>query len=73
MFSGFGREFAQHFAVLVIAMAIFSALFACTQAFAGEPDAIARQIGLEMLRDHMRSIDWTPPGYFQIGFTVRVG
>ena len=40
-------------------------------------DQITRQIGLEILRErmieHNRSINWTPPGYFNIGFVVRVG
>jgi hypothetical protein len=40
---------------------------------AAEPGEMARQIGLEMLRDHMLRIDWTPPGYFMVGYTVRVG
>lgn len=68
MFTGFGRELAQHFAVLIIAMAIFSALFACTQAMAGEPDAITRLLNTPRI-----PINWTPPGYFQVGYTVRVG
>ena len=45
------------------------------------PDAVTRQIGLEMLRVRMieqraeqaRSINWTPPGYHLAPFTVRVG
>jgi len=40
---------------------------------AAESDEIARRIGLEMLREHMLRIDWTPPGYFMVGYTVRVG
>ena len=48
---------------------------------ADEPDAVTRQIGLEMLRVRMieqraeqaRSINWTPPGYHLAPFTVRVG
>lgn len=43
---------------------------------AAEPDAIARAIGLDMLRTRMiehRAVDWTPPGYFLVGYTVRVG
>ena len=40
-------------------------------------DPITRQIGLEILKEkmieHNRSINWTPPGYFLVGYTVRVG
>jgi hypothetical protein len=49
------------------------------QVCAQEPDEIARQIGIEMLRhpmiehiaEHKRSIDWTPPGYLMVGYIVR--
>lgn len=47
---------------------------------AADPDAIMRQIGLEMLRERMleraeqiRSINQTPAGYWGIGYAVRVG
>lgn len=48
---------------------------------AGEPDEITRRIGLELLRERMiewradqaRSINWEPPGYFLVGYPVRVG
>lgn len=48
---------------------------------AAEPDELTRAIGLEMLRQRMieqrveqaRSIDWTPPGYFMVGYPVRIG
>lgn len=53
---------------------VFSVL-TMSQAAADEFE-ITRQIGLDMLRQRMlqhRAIDWTPPGYFLVGYTVRVG
>lgn len=50
-------------------------------AHAAEPDAITRQLGLEMLRTRMlerceqqrRAIDWQAPGYWGVGYNVRIG
>lgn len=42
-------------------------------AWAEEPDAITRQIGIEMLRDHINSINRQPPGYWGVGYDVRIG
>lgn len=61
--------------------AAFSIMLYLHAQYAPEPDAITRQIGLEILKHRMiehraqqiRSINWTPPGYFLIGYTVRVG
>lgn len=61
----------------IIAVSIIAAI---TPARA-EPDEITRRIGLELLRERMiewradqaRSINWEPPGYFLIGYTVRAG
>lgn len=51
------------------------ALTAPAQA-AGEPDAITRQIGLDMLRQRMLErihIDHQAPGYWGVGYDVRIG
>lgn len=57
-----------------------SVLTMTSQAAAADESEITRQIGLDLLRQRMierieeqRAIDWTPPGYFLIGYTVRVG
>lgn len=57
-----------------------SVLTMTSQAAAADEHEITRQIGLDMLRQRMieqieqrRAIDWTPPGYFLVGYTVRVG
>lgn len=60
---------------LILAAVLVTAAHA---ARAEEPDAITRLIGYDMLRqvmtDHINTpIDWTPPGYFMIGYDVRVG
>lgn len=65
---------------LALTAITLACLSVSTVAAAGEPSEITRQIGLDMLRQRMleqieqrRAIDWTPPGYFLIGYTVRVG
>ena len=64
---------------LIAAVAVAAALAAPVRA--ADPGPIARLIGLEMLRIemveqnrlHQLEIDWTPPGYFMVGYPVRVG
>lgn len=53
--------------------AVAIALLMATAGHAAEPDAITRQLGLEQLRQHILEINYTPPGYFLVGYTVRVG
>lgn len=62
---------------LLVAAAV-SAAAVVGPARADEPDAITRQIGLDMLRRLMLErcstpVDWQPPGYFLVGYDVRVG
>lgn len=40
---------------------------------AGHEAEALRLMGLEKLRLHIKAIEWTPPGYFLRGITVRVG
>lgn len=52
-------------------------ILSASVAHAADVDHITRQLGLELLRErmieHQRSINWTPPGYFNSGLVVRVG
>lgn len=63
------------------AAALLGVMLLSGTARAGEVDEVTRQIGLDILRTRMielrseqlREIDRDPPGYFWIGYTVRVG
>lgn len=63
-----------------LAFNIVRSVLTMTSQAAADESEITRQIGLDMLRQRMleqielrRAIDWTPPGYFLVGYTVRVG
>ena len=63
-----------------LAFNVMRSVLTMTSQAAADESEITRQIGLDMLRQRMlqqieqrRAIDWTPPGYFLVGYTVRVG
>lgn len=63
-----------------LAFNVMRSVLTMTSQAAADESEITRQIGLDLLRQRMlerieqqRAIDWTPPGYFLVGYTVRVG
>ncbi len=67
---------ADRFVAAGIAAFAIAAAVTISPAHAAEPDAITRMIGLEMLRVRMleqRAVDRQAPGYWGVGYDVRIG
>ncbi len=61
---------------VVAGIAAIAVTAAISPARAAEPDGITRLIGLEMLRVRMleqRALDRQAPGYWGVGYDVRIG